>query len=128
MRCLHIHETESDPSLLDSVSNTSAKAVIVINNMDSFQLEDSAYALCSLPIIVLCSSAGNRLKAILTRKSEVQIEAFISSRPLQEEICKLIKPFVNNSHFYDSLSINLLGQDIGDEHREIGCKDDGKCY
>ena len=89
MRCVQLYETESDPSLLDSVSSTSAKAVVVINNMDSFQLEASVYALCSLPIIVLCSSVGNRLKAILTRKPDAQVDALISNSPFPDEMCKL---------------------------------------
>ena len=88
IRCVWLLETEHDPSLLDSVSGTLASVVVIINNMDSFQLDASVYSMCSLPIIVLCSSSGNVLKAIFESRSETLVDAMISTNPIPVEICK----------------------------------------
>ena len=86
-RCLWLSDiTEpSGPSLLESVTGTSATAVVLVNNIDSFQVDDWVYRNCSLPVVVLCSSSGYTLKSVFDKCLETQVDGWISLHPMQLE-------------------------------------------
>lgn len=76
-RCLWLSKCSNDgPLIMDSVTETVATVVVVINNIDSFQVEEWVYK--SLPVIVLCSSAGEVLQQIFDKSLDTEVAAMIS--------------------------------------------------
>ena len=89
-RCLWLSDPNG-PSLIQSVTETCATVVIVINSIESFQIDDSVYDICSLPVVVLCSSAGHILRHIFDKSLDPEVLAMISLSPMEVEenmICK----------------------------------------
>lgn len=85
MRCIWLEEARDEPSLLDSITSTSAKLVVIINNMESFQLDCWVYEDCSLPIIVLSASSGDDLRRTFDKNLEEQVQVMISLSRMQRE-------------------------------------------
>ena len=76
-RCLWLSKCSNDgPLIMDSITETVATVVVVINSIDSFQVEEWVYT--SLPVIVLCSSAGEILQQIFDNSLGTEVTAMIS--------------------------------------------------
>ena len=84
MRCVWLSEAYV-PSLLASISDTSATVVVVINNINSFQVDDCVYEHCSLPVVVLNLTSGQILSDMLDKDFEAQLHAIISRTSMQVE-------------------------------------------
>ena len=93
IRCLWL--CEDGPSELASVTETSAKIVVVVNTINSFQVEDWVYDNCSLPVVVLNFVSGQILKDIFDDVSEAQTYATISLTEMQVDIRKSINVLSN---------------------------------
>ena len=103
-RCLWISDPNG-PSLIQSVTETLATVVIVINNIESFQIEDWVYEICSLPVVVLCSSAGHILRRVFDKRLETV--AMISLSPMEVEEIMICKCRNNDSNFVTKLILRL---------------------
>ena len=92
-RCLWLSRSSTDgPSILDTITGTKATVVIVINTIDSFQVEDWVTD-CCLPVIVLCSSSGRVLQTIFEKSFDNEVTATIS------RISMTVEKDTNCKHF-----------------------------
>ena len=99
MRCIYLRDTKPEdvPLLLENVINTNATLIIIINHLDSFELDSNVFPLDiqALPIIVLHSSSGVILERILEKSTDAAVMATLSLEAENETPC-LMGKFTNN--------------------------------